>query len=324
MEDKLAYSGILHKIVESIIGKIDGKLQVLANRDLLTICGEAGFIGEGDAHLPHELIETAVNRLILGKYGNRLLSSDEPERMCRETLRPLCGRLPTQSWRSSNQIIRQQFSTPPAIAYLLAYLMNWRGDETILEPSAGTGSLAAWASCIGLETRVNEIDPRRREMLKLLGFSPTAHNAEFIHDLLPPDAHADCVIMNPPFSANSRCRNASKFGFRHVESALERLTSGGKFGIILGNAGGLDTKTGNDFWKRLSNQVSVRSIIRVDGREYYKHGTSVDINLITGRKLRAAGNRDWNAARKKIIQLSVDSVEDAFAAVRRLGLRLNK
>ena len=80
--------------------------------------------------------------------------------------------------------------------------MDWRPDERILEPSAGTGSLAVWAQSVGLRTHVNEGDPRRREMLDLLGFAPTPHNAEFVNDLLSPDVKADCVIMNPPFSAN--------------------------------------------------------------------------------------------------------------------------
>ena len=328
MEAKLAFKNAALEVVETIIRAIDNESRTLSNRDLLAICRDGGFTvdGNSDAHLPHELAETAINLLILRKYGRILLSSSDPQTMCRETLRPLCNRVPVQSWRSNTQILRQQFSTPATIAYLLAFLMDWRPDERILEPSAGTGSLAVWAQSVGLRTHVNEVDPRRRELLDLLGFAPTPHNAEFVNDLLSPETKADCVIMNPPFSANDgRTRsNASKFGFRHVESALERLKKGGKFGAILGNAAGLDTKTGNDFWKRLSDQISVKAIIKIAGREYYKNGTTVDINLILGRKIATTMNHDWNETRNDIVKISAHSVEDAFSTVQKLGLRLDQ
>jgi predicted RNA methylase len=328
MEAKLAFRNAALEVVETIIRAIDDESRTLSNRELLSICRDGGFTvdGRGDAHLPHELAETAINLLIFRKYGRILLSSSDPQTMCRETLRPLCDRLPVQSWRSDTQILRQQFSTPATIAYLLAFLMDWRPDESILEPSAGTGSLAVWAQSIGLRTHVNEIDPRRRELLGLLGFAPTAHNAEFVNDLLSPETKADCLIMNPPFSANDgRTRsNASKFGFRHVESALDRLKKGGRFGAILGTAAGLDTKTGNEFWKRLSDHISVKAIIKIAGREYYKNGTTVDINLILGRKIATAMNHDWNETRNDIVKISARSVEDAFSIVQKLGLRLDQ
>jgi len=328
MEANLAFKNASLEVVETIIRAIDNESKNLSNRDLLAICRDGGFTvdGNSDAHLPHELAETAVNLLILRKYGRILLSSDDPQTMCRETLRPLCNRVPVQSWRSNTQILRQQFSTPATIAYLLSMLMNWRPDDRILEPSAGTGSLSVWAQSVGLHTHVNELDPRRRDLLDLLGFDPTPHNAEFVNDLLAPDVTVDCVIMNPPFSANDgRTRsNASKFGFRHVESALERLKIGGKFGAILGRAGGLDTKTGNEFWKRLTDQISVKAIIKIAGREYYKNGTTVDINLVLGRKITTAMNHDWNETRNDIVKISVHSVEDAFSTVQKLGLRLDQ
>jgi predicted RNA methylase len=328
MEAKVAFKNAALEVVETIIRAIDNESKTLSNRDLLEICHAGGFTvdGNNDPHLPHELAETAINLLILRKYGRIFLSSSDPQTMCRETLRPLCNRVPVQSWRSSTQILRQQFSTPATIAYLLAFLMNWRPEEQILEPSAGTGSLAIWAQSIGLHTHVNEIDPRRRQLLDLLGFAPTSHNAEFMNDLLSPETKADCVVMNPPFSANDgRTKsNASKFGFRHVESALERLKNGGKFGVILGNAAGLDTKTGSDFWNSLSDQISVKAIIKIAGREFYKNGTTVDINLILGQKMATTMNRDWNKTRDDIITISAHSVEDAFSTSQKLGLRLDQ
>ena len=225
----------LIKYFEDIIYRIDEQKSNLNNQDLLKICEPLGklFNAELNPHLPHEIAESALNLLLQEKYVARLLQSNLPQKESTDILKPLISRLPTQTWRSREQTQFQQFSTPPTIAYLLAFILNLKTSETVLEPSAGTGSLVIWASSAGAKVITNEIDNRRRELLAYLGFEPTAFNAEFIDDFLAPEVTVDVVMMNPPFSANGgRTKNSSKYGFRHVESALERLKGGGKFGII--------------------------------------------------------------------------------------------
>lgn len=316
----------LKKCLTVIVDRIEGQAQKISNRELIEICSEKGnlLIGDTDTHFCHEIAEAAINLLIKEKYAEEIFHV-HPLESGTTIIKTLAARLPTQTWRSPEQIIRQQFSTPPAIAYFLTYLLNLKPGDQILEPSAGTGSLAVWANGLGLKTYTNEIDLRRRELLEVLGFQPTAYNAEFINDFLAADISPECVLMNPPFSSNGgrTKNNSSKFGFRHVESALERLKKGGKFGIILGEAGGLDTKTGNDFWRKLSDRMEVKSIIKIDGREYYKNGTTVGINLITGRKLLETQNTDWNQALNKIITLSANSVEEACSKNDKLNLRFD-
>lgn len=315
--------------LKAVIEQIDVKKQSFSNKELLAICREeaaADFLrGEANPHLAHELAETALNFLILKKYAKPILAAKNPAEILHDVFKPLVSRLPTQTWRSRKQNGWQQFSTPPAIAYLLVYLLNLQMGERVLEPSAGTGSLAVWSAGGGLETFVNEIDPRRRELLREVGFASTAFDAEFINDFLPPETQIDCVLMNPPFSSNNERtkNNSSKFGFRHVESALERLKKGGKFGIILGEAAGLDTKTGNDFWSKLTDRIEVKTIIKISGREYYKNGTSVDINLIVGEKLLETRKLNWHETISQIICVSAPTVEEAFEQARKLNLRLN-
>src|SRR3546814_16270540 len=59
--------------------------------------------------------------------------------------------------------------------------------DTVLEPSAGTGLLAVFASRAGAKLVLNEIDPGRADMLQAA--FPTApvrrHDGELIDDLLP-------------------------------------------------------------------------------------------------------------------------------------------
>lgn len=313
---------------ESIINRIDNEKKTLTNRELLEICRPVADIlnGESNPHYCHEIAEAALNLLIRREYAKNLLTAENPAVMVRDLLKPLISILPTQTWRSREQTNWQQFSTPPPVAFFLSYLLNLRENELVIEPSAGTGNLAVWISGVGIKTHTNEIDSRRRFLLEQIGFAPTAFNAEFINDFLSPEISPTCVLMNPPFSSSGgrTKNNSSKFGFRHVESSLEMLKKDGKFGIILGEAGGLDTKRGNDFWRKMSDRIEVKSIIKINGREYVKNGTSIDINLIIGKKLIVPQRTDWNQILNKIICFSTNTVEEAFAKAEIFNLRLNR
>jgi type I restriction-modification system DNA methylase subunit len=300
---------------EAIMERIDIEKKSLTNRELLEICSEVtNFLSdETNPHLPHEIAETALNLLIHSKYAKDLLSTTNPAKIVGDLLKPLALRFPTESWRSQEQLKWQQFSTPPTIAYLLVFILNLGGSEVVLEPSAGTGNLAVWTAGNGIKTLTNEIDSRRNLLLRQIGFAPTTFDAEFIHDFLAPEITIDVVMMNPPFSANGgRTKNSSKYGFRHVESALERLKKGGRFGIILGEAGGLDTKTGREFWSKLMGQFDVKANLKLSGREYYKFGTTVDINLIFGEKLMNPRQIDKIKAVNQIPFYFAKTVEEAF------------
>ena len=92
----------------------------------------------------------------------------------------------------------------------------------------------------------------------------------------------------------------------------------------MGAGGGLDTKTGNDFWRKLSDRIEVSTVIKIDGREYARYGTTVDINLIIGRKFFEPQKTDWNQALNKITCFSANTVEEAFAKVNKFNLRLKR
>ena len=309
------HSTIPLSVIRQIAAIVDSGAR-LDNRDLLTICRDYGVDSlTTEPHLCHEIGETALNFLVATKYGKPLLSSDQPAVACREILRPLQERLPTQSWRSSKQIGYQQFSTPAPIAYLAAYLLSLNDNDKVLEPSCGTGCLAVWGKAAGANVITNEIDPRRRELLRLLGFEPTGHNAEYIDDLLPYDLIPTVVLVNPPFSSNGgRTKStSSKFGFRHVESALRRLDRDGRFGVILGESGSPRTYSGRRFWNSIDPYVRLRQVIEIDGREYYRNGTTTDVTLIIGRKC-GITPMEGIASETSTTTISVRTVEEAFAA----------
>ena len=309
-------------LIEQVAGIVDSERKI-SNKELIEICKEAGvFDSNIDVHIYHEIAETALNLLILKKYGRDLLASTDPIEELSTVLRPLQKRLPTQTWRSETQIVYQQFSTPATIAYLAAYLLNIGQGETVLEPSCGTGCLAVWASSAGAEVTANEIDPRRRAAALALGFQPYSFNAEFIDDLLPEHLLPDIVLANPPFSSTGgRVKNNSRdFGFRHIESALRRLKKGGRFAVILGESGSPRSRNGNRFWENLSPEIQVNASIELPGREFYANGTSVKTTLIIGKKPISI-DAPLSSELEAVSHIVARSVEDAFEQAISLNLR---
>jgi hypothetical protein len=70
---------------------------------------------------------------------------------------------------------------------------------SVLEPSAGTGNLAMLARRVGGAVETNEIDPRRAELLAMLGFPVATHDAERLDNLLDPAKSFDAIVPPPVF-----------------------------------------------------------------------------------------------------------------------------
>ena len=322
MSERTVSYTLLRNLIEQVAGIVDCDRKI-SNKELIEICKRCGgFDFNVDAHIYHEIAETALNQLILTKYGRDLLASTNPIEAVSAFLRPLQKRLPTQTWRSETQIAYQQFSTPATIAYLAAYLLNIRQGETVLEPSCGTGCLAVWAVAAGAKVTTNEIAPRRRGAALALGFHPYSVDAEFIDDFLPDHLLPDIVLANPPFSSTGgRVKNNSlDFGFRHIESALRRLKIGGRFAVILGESGSPRSRNGNRFWEYLSPEIQLIASIELPGREFYGNGTSVKTTLILGTKPLAI-DTPLGSELASAPHIVARSVEDAFEQSMSLNLR---
>ncbi|MBI1827333.1 MAG: strawberry notch family protein [Planctomycetes bacterium] len=192
------------------------------------------------------------------------------------------ARLPTQNRRDQEQIDFQQFSTPPAEAFLVVKAAAIRPRMTVLEPSAGTGNIAVLARLAGGELDTNEIDERRLRLLLLQQFAPTAFDAERLDNLLCPGKFYDVIVMNPPFSATGgRVKgHSSYFGARHLEQALLRLKRGGRLVAIVGRGMALDRFMFRDWWTGIETRYRVRANIGMNGNVYAKFGTTFEHQLI--------------------------------------------
>ncbi|MGY3199746.1 class I SAM-dependent methyltransferase [Streptomyces sp. TE5632] len=116
------------------------------------------------------------------------------------------------------------YPTPPAVVFDMLEHASIRVGHTVLEPSAGIGSLAKPAAeQMGLVDCV-EIDPRRAHVLRELGIARQVIQGDFLDlDPLAIDEPYDRILMNPPFS------NA----IGHVMHALGFLRDGGTLVAVM-------------------------------------------------------------------------------------------
>ncbi len=279
--------------IEAAILELSARLRAekkISNLDLLEICQKQGIrlVSEAnDTHLAHEILEVAVNHYIAGNYCLKAVGDSAEDSKTLDRLKNLESRIPTESWRSSDQQRLQQYSTPPALAFLMAKILSPSKDEFALEPSAGTGSLTTWLKMAGCcPLHLNELSARRRDLLELQGYSPTGINAEFLDDLLPQEIMPDAVLMNPPFSSSGgRTKtNDSNFGFRHVRAALSRLKPGGRLVALLGTGALTETDKGRRFLGEIASNNDLSAVINLPKDAFYKYGTSLQTSILCLRK----------------------------------------
>lgn len=251
--------------------------QIISRKVLSAVMSEqfGGSDAEGrwsvrDAHAALELAQ-----VILLNQADALTCvspSDEADR----AFTRLEAQVPSQTSRSDEQIQWQQFATPPRIGWLAARACAIAPGELVLEPSAGTGLLAAWAAKAAVRLALNEISPLRRECLEVLFPSApvTGFDAELIDELLDPAVMPGVVLMNPPYSHSVERGHDGKTGDRHLRSAWKRLALGGRLVAVMPEWFDVGRFVGS-----LAGPVSLRLNAAIE-RGFVKLGTSITTRLV--------------------------------------------
>lgn len=314
------YPGIVTEIKNALANG------VTFNNPRLTALAEKHFGGGRGAgsYTPkdaYDAMETAANLLLLESAGEEMLRFPVTEALI--TLRQLTRQLATQNDRTDEMNEFQQFSTPPPFAFLVARLLAPQPGDIVIEPSAGTGNLAVWAKLMGAEVHTNELAERRREMLRLLGFEPTGHDAELLDDLLDPAIKPSGILMNPPFSSTAGrvSGNDSIYGAKHVETALRRLEPEGRLVAMLSCGMAFGSTKFRDWWQRIARLYNVRANLTVSGKEYAKFGTTVDTQIIIIDKDGATPGTNWADQIKNINWGKAETLEAAWEALKHLAVR---
>ncbi|ESS71653.1 DNA primase TraC [Methyloglobulus morosus KoM1] len=194
-------------------------------------------------------------------------------------------KLPTQTKRDEEMDEFQQFSTPPALAFVANWVANVKSTDAVLEPSAGTGDLAVWSQVVGAEVILNELSPRRQTLLAELFPKSLLYkeNAEQLDNVLPSEIVPSVVVMNPPFSSTAgrvQGQRDTSNGARHIEQALKRLQDGGRLVAIVGQGMAADRPAFKAWWSAIEKKYTVRANIGISGKDYAKYGTTFDNQIL--------------------------------------------
>ena len=237
----------------------------------------------------YEAAEAAVV-MFVQRFGRPMRKSagagpDGPRRML-AMLEAVAALEPSHTRRSEDQLRLQQFSTPLPLAYAALQAAAIRPEDTVLEPSAGTGMLAVMAECAlgghsGGRLHLNEIAAARGRILA--GLFPDAEvtsvDAETVADRVR-NICPTVVIMNPPFSVTpgvDRIRHDADL--RHVRSAFSMLPAGGRLVAITSES----CVPGDNAWTaafgRLDPPARCVFSMAIDGRAYARRGTGFTTRL---------------------------------------------
>ena len=281
-------SRMLYRAAEALLRALEAGTRIerkLLRTTLETAFGATDAAGHWSWKDGYEAAEVAVGMLVL-RYSRALKLWEKDWGAGLARIRRIEALEPPQTRRSEEQVLLQQFSTPLALAYAAGRAARLRGDDIVLEPSAGTGMLAVMAapqlrSAEDGRLVLNELAADRAALLQhLLPASPvTRHNAEAISDRLP-EARPSVVLMNPPFSRSpgfDRMRRDADL--MHVRAAYLALAPGGRLVTITSHA----MEPGNTGWKRAFRHAAtepvVRLTVRLNGALYQSRGTTFSVRL---------------------------------------------
>lgn len=202
----------------------------------------------------------------------------------------------SQTARTAEVKEKQQYSTPVPISFLMGEYINGMEVGTVMDPSAGNGSLL-----IGVKksaVRANDIDTRRNNNLAAQGYrvfkEDSTHGIANLLDV----PYVDGIVINPPFGGPKEQYNGYPLSGEYVPVAyaLESLKAEGKAAIIVG--GHIEFKDngqmkGKDlmFFNWLNKYFYVDDVIQVPGEMYRKMGAQypIKIILVNGRKAAPEG-----------------------------------
>lgn len=266
-----------------------------ARREAAQVLGEAIQPNTAMAKMVDEQIEVAFTLA-----ARKVAESSTDPLVVYDKLVKLYDNQPILGQRSSTSLELQAFSTPAPIAFLSSSLAGISKQDTVLEPTAGNGSLLILANT---ETAIaNELDKARAETLQKMYPELSVLNTDFMQ-FRTGDITYDAVVANPPFGKLPNggtyqigASSTPEIDQAIVLKALADMDAGGKAALIIGSKRGLAKNEANIadkynsanarlFFKHLYDNYKVTHHFTIDGSLYKKQGAEypIDIIIVNGR-----------------------------------------
>jgi len=230
-----------------------------------------------------------LSELAIVLAARELAGRNETSKEKYDNIVMLYNRQVNLSFRTSQSILLQQYSTPAPIAYLMGLFTGIDKPKTVFEPSAGNGLLTIASK--PEQVVVNEIDLTRRRNLyeqpykRVIAQDASQPFTEFARSF-------DAVLTNPPFGRLDEPVMYDTFKIRELDHlmaliALDTMKPNGKAAIIIGNHTKWDAKgriqrgKNRIFFNYLYKHYHVADVIAIDGSSLYsRQGTSFNVRLI--------------------------------------------
>ena len=256
--------------------------------------------------------------LFLRRWGRSMFDAAATPEAFLAMVERIAALEPTHTHRSEHQVAFDQFSTPLPLACAAFLAADVRPTDTILEPSAGTGVLAALPAAVlddPAQLFLNELSPVRHALLAAIypDAAVTKHNAEHIRDRLP-TVRPDVVLMNPPFAARPTVGKRRKHvDLKHLKSAYAALAPCGRLVAVTGANCIPESTAWRDAFGSGAGAPRILFAVRVPRQVYQRRGTGVETRLFVLERAPAAPPDRYPALDPFAM------VEDAAELVRRLA-----
>ena len=247
-----------------------------------------GKYGPSEAY---DALETAINLTILDAraMGMKTPAGQVSPEVALKHLLDMQKQIVSQTNRSGTKDTMQQFSTPPAYSYVVSQFVNMDARDVVLEPSAGTGDLAVHALNQRARVHVNELDPKRAEMLQAVKdiaedrLTISTEDALQLGNIMGANLRPSVVLMNPPFSREGQRMGDKKMSGNdrnHIDAAMASLIDGGRLVAIIG-AGLHGPSKGFTKWLAdIAKKHNVRANIDVSRDVYKGYGTTFPTRVL--------------------------------------------
>lgn len=289
-------------LIDAITDKLTRGEMWEKSRDFESYIRNLGFDleSEKDLNLAYDLMEGAYN-LRARQIRAELTANNAPliDRIkAMETLEQSL----TEARRTLSKMKLQQFSTPLTLSEAAGYVADVRPGDVVGEVTAGTANLVdMFHDTPDVTVKVNEIDEGRREVLKQIGYDPTALNLMapewLMEDGKKAPPYATVNISNPPWGSYGTGKygkpvnipvKMNDWSQRFAYLTLMRMPDDSRYvGVMptnwlytLDRSTRTATVKHSEFYKWLKDNYTVQAVIESPPGAYKQRATDISSLLV--------------------------------------------